>query len=111
MDDMAKGKSCGVCHNGKDAFASSGDCDKCHKGMKPGKIVFKTSAGEATFSHEFHTQAYKCADCHTKIFPFKAGALKATMSDMESGKFCGACHNKGKDAFSVEGDCGKCHKM
>lgn len=111
MDDMAKGKSCGVCHNGKDAFASSGDCGKCHKGMKPGTIIFKTSGGEASFSHEFHTQTYKCADCHTRIFPFKAGALKATMNDMESGKSCGACHNKGKDAFSVQDDCGKCHKM
>lgn len=111
MDDMVKGKSCGSCHNGKEAFASSGDCDKCHKGMKPGKIVFKTSGGEATFSHEFHTQAYKCADCHTKIFPFKAGVLKASMSDMEAGKSCGTCHNKGKDAFSVQDDCGKCHKM
>jgi c(7)-type cytochrome triheme protein len=111
MDDMTKGKSCGSCHNGKDAFASSGDCNKCHKGMKPGKITFKTSAGEATFSHEFHTQSYKCADCHTKIFPFKAGTLKASMNEMEAGKSCGACHNKGKDAFSVQDDCGKCHKM
>lgn len=111
MDDMQKGKSCGSCHNGKDAFASSGDCGKCHKGLKPGKITFKTSAGEAAFSHEFHLQNYKCADCHTKIFPFKAGALKATMGDMEAGKSCGACHNKGKDAFSVQDDCGKCHKM
>lgn len=111
MADMAKGKSCGTCHNGKDAFASSGDCGKCHKGMKPAGITFKTSAGEAVFSHEFHTQTYKCADCHTRIFPFKAGALKAAMSDMESGKSCGACHNKGKDAFSVQDDCGKCHKM
>jgi c(7)-type cytochrome triheme protein len=111
MNDMAKGKSCGVCHDGKTAFASSGDCVKCHKGMKPGKITFKTSGGEATFSHEFHTQSYKCADCHTKIFPFKAGALKASMSDMEAGKSCGACHNKGKDAFSVQDDCGKCHKI
>ena len=111
MEDMGKGKSCGVCHNGKDAFASTGDCDKCHKGMKPGTITFKTSAGEATFSHDFHTEAYKCADCHTNVFPFKAGALKATMGDMEAGKSCGACHNKGKDAFSVQDECGKCHKM
>ena len=111
MGDMAKGKSCGVCHNGKDAFASSGDCGKCHKGMKPGNITFKTSAGVATFSHELHNQSYKCADCHTKIFAYKAGAMKATMSDMESGKSCGACHNKGKDAFPVQDDCGKCHKM
>lgn len=111
MEDMSKGKSCGSCHNGKDAFSANGDCGKCHKGMKPGKITFKTDAGEAAFSHEFHLQSYKCADCHTKIFPYKAGALKATMSNMESGKSCGACHNKGKDAFPVQGDCEKCHKM
>lgn len=111
MDDMVKGKSCGVCHNGKDAFASSSDCDKCHKGMKPGKITYKTSAGEAAFSHDFHTQSYKCSDCHTKIFPFKSGTLKATMEQMEKGLSCGACHNKGKDAFSVQDECGKCHNM
>lgn len=111
MDDMAKGKSCGLCHNGKDAFASTGDCAKCHTGYKPGKITFKTEAGEATFSHEFHLQAYKCADCHTGIFPYKANKLKASMADMENGKSCGACHNKGKDAFAVQGDCEKCHKM
>lgn len=112
MDDMAKGKSCGACHNGKDAFASTGDCGKCHKGMKPGIITFKIPkpAGEASFSHEFHLQAYKCADCHTKIFPYKAGTLKATMADMENGKSCGACHLKGKDAFPVD-ECVKCHKM
>jgi c(7)-type cytochrome triheme protein len=111
MDDMAKGKSCGLCHNGKDAFASSGDCAKCHKGYKPGVVKFKNDGGETTFSHDLHTQAYKCDDCHTKIFPFKAGTLKATMGAMESGKSCGACHNKGKDAFPVQDDCGKCHKM
>lgn len=111
MADMAKGKSCGTCHNGKDAFASTGDCATCHKGYKPGNITFKTDGGLATFSHDFHLQSYKCADCHTKVFPYKAGTLKATMTDMESGKSCGFCHNKGKDAFGVQGDCEKCHKM
>src|SRR6185369_12566628 len=111
MRDMEKGSSCGVCHNGKEAFAASGDCNKCHRGLKPGKITFKTDAGEATFSHEIHLQAYKCADCHTKIFPYKAVTQKVSMADMENGKSCGTCHNKDKDAFSVKDDCGKCHKM
>jgi c(7)-type cytochrome triheme protein len=113
MADMEKGKSCGACHNGKDAFASSSDCDKCHKGFKPRAITFNTDAGVATFSHEFHSQAYKCADCHTKVFPYKAVTGKATMADMEKGASCGTCHDKGKDAFSVRDDklCGKCHKM
>ncbi|NJD92398.1 MAG: cytochrome C [Geobacter sp.] len=110
MATMEAGKSCGTCHNGKDAFTVKGECDKCHNGYQPASIVFKTDAGEATFSHDFHLGMYKCADCHTKIFPFKAGALKAKMSDMDrDGKSCGACHN-GKDAFKSE-ECTKCHKM
>ncbi|WP_026842710.1 cytochrome c3 family protein [Citrifermentans bremense] len=110
MADMAKGKSCGACHNGKEAFSSNGDCNKCHKGYKPGTVTFKTESGDVKFSHDFHLEAYKCADCHTKLFPFKAGAKHSTMGDMEHGKSCGACHN-GKDAFSSNGDCDKCHKM
>lgn len=110
MADMAKGKSCGSCHNGKDAFASTGDCTKCHPALKPGIETFKTSMGEASFSHEFHLGMYKCADCHTKIFQYKRGGAPATMAQMEQGKSCGSCHN-GNDAFSVKDDCGKCHKM
>lgn len=31
MDDIKAGKSCGVCHNGRGAFASSVDtCNRCH---------------------------------------------------------------------------------
>jgi c(7)-type cytochrome triheme protein len=30
MADMEKGKSCGACHNGKDAFSTKDDCGKCH---------------------------------------------------------------------------------
>lgn len=112
MAEMEKGKSCGTCHNnGKDAFTVAGNCDKCHPGYKPGNVQFKTIAGDATFSHDFHTQVYKCADCHTKVFPYKAHTMEASMNDMVKGKSCGACHNKGKDAFSVAGDCAKCHKM
>ena len=110
MGDMDNGKSCGACHNGKDAFASSGDCEKCNTGFKPGTITFKTESGDAGFSHELHLGMYKCADCHTKRFPFKAGAKHFTMAQMEAGSSCGACHNA-KDAFSVKGDCDKCHKM
>jgi len=110
MKSMENGQYCGTCHNGNDAFTVTGECDKCHKGYKPGKIVFKTDAGEATFSHEYHLGMYKCADCHTKIFPFKAGTLKAKMDEMDKGRSCGACHN-GKDAFATSDDCNKCHKM
>ena len=109
MKDMENGKSCGICHNGKDAFASSGDCDKCHKGMKPNLVTFKSKTGTITgyFSHEFHTEIYKCSDCHTKLFPYGNGK-RTTMKLMETGISCGACH-EGNSAFSVKGDCLKCH--
>jgi len=110
MSEMDKGNSCGACHNGKDAFTVGGNCDKCHNGFKPGTVTFKTDAGEAKFSHEFHLGMYKCADCHTKIFPFKSGVQHIGMGGMEGGKSCGACHN-GKDAFTTKDDCSKCHKM
>lgn len=110
MADMEQGKACGACHNTKTAFTVAGNCDKCHKGFKPGIITFKTDGGDVKFSHEFHLGMYKCDDCHTKRFPYKAGAKHHTMADMEAGNSCGGCHN-GKDAFSVKGDCDKCHKM
>jgi len=111
MGEMEQGKSCGACHNGKDAFSSSGECERCHGGFKPSPIIFKNEGGEVKFNHAFHLGMYKCVNCHTKLFPFKAGVKKATMSDMEKGASCGSCHNEGKDAFSVKGDCEKCHKM
>ncbi|HJV34930.1 cytochrome c3 family protein [Geomonas sp.] len=108
MADMGKGLSCGACHNGKDAFSAVGDCNRCHKGFKPGVVIFKTSIGEAKFSHQVHLDMYKCQDCHTKLFPYRIDSKHMTMHDMENGKSCGACHN-GKDAFTAAGDCEKCH--
>jgi c(7)-type cytochrome triheme protein len=68
------------------------------------------------FSHESHQKAkLQCTDCHTKIFEMKKGAAKKdnkdalAMKNLKEGKYCGACHN-GKKAFTVDGDCTKCHK-
>lgn len=110
MAEMETGKSCGACHNnGKDAFTVAGNCEKCHSDFKPDDVKYKTIFGDAPFSHEFHTQMYKCEDCHTKTFPYTAFATDASMNDMVKGKSCGACHNKGKDAFAVN-ECLKCHQ-
>ncbi|UFS69826.1 cytochrome c3 family protein [Geomonas sp. RF6] len=108
MAQMEKGKSCGACHDGKTTFSAAGDCNKCHKGYKPGNITFKNPGGPVKFSHEYHLGMYKCQDCHTKIFPYKAGVKHYTMFQMDQGKSCGACHNQ-KDAFGSTGDCDKCH--
>lgn len=110
MAEMEKGKSCGSCHNGKTAFSVAGDCAKCHKGLKPANLTFKNSRGTVVgyFSHDFHTAAFGCQDCHSKLFPM-GGGKRMTMADMATGKSCGACHD-GKTAFSTKGDCAKCHK-
>lgn len=110
MAQMEKGRTCGACHNGKRAFTVAGNCGNCHKGMKPHDIVFKPKGiSDVTFSHNFHLGMFQCPDCHTKVFPYKAGAKHNTMSAMAQGKSCGACHN-GKEAFSSSGSCDKCHK-
>ncbi len=80
-----------------------------------GKVEFAGGAlGKVTFDAKVHAdKGLKCADCHTtpKLFEMKKGKNKITMADMNTGKFCGACHD-GKKAFSVKApaDCVKCHK-
>ena len=31
MQKIYAGEQCGICHNGTDAFAAQGKCNKCHK--------------------------------------------------------------------------------
>jgi c(7)-type cytochrome triheme protein len=50
----------------------------------------------------------KCQECHPKLYTNAKQHKKVSMKEMQKGKSCGACHN-GKIAFSVKGDCGKCH--
>ena len=106
MAEMEKGKSCGACHDAKEAFAVS-ECDKCHPVRE---IKFEVSGiGEARFSHDAHLSMYRCGDCHAGTFPTKRGSKPVSMSDMKKSKSCGACHD-GKAAFSVNGNCDSCHR-
>lgn len=103
MLQMTKGKSCGVCHDGSTAFSVKGDCIKCHQ---PGEI---SMPGKSIFSHKKHLEmSFECSECHTKRFVPGKNRLHANMTDMEKGKSCGGCHD-GATAFSVKGDCAKCH--
>lgn len=104
MLDMEKGKSCGACHNGKTAFSSKGDCQKCHKNVMD--VRFK--AFDARFSHSDHLKMFKCEECHSAIFIGGIRSIRYTMPQMEQGKSCGACHDD-KTAFGVAGNCEKCH--
>jgi c(7)-type cytochrome triheme protein len=76
-----------------------------------GDITLKNKGGNVIFSHDSHVEgmALACTDCHDKLYLSKGQHKTVTMKQMRSGKSCGACHN-GKKAFSVKGDCAKCHK-
>jgi c(7)-type cytochrome triheme protein len=71
------------------------------------KIYLQTKdVGKVVFSHNLH--GTRCNECHPKLFEKKSSRKFITMSAMERGVSCGACHN-GKKAFSVKGDCARCH--
>ena len=80
-----------------------------------GDVVFKREGAKesgtlpAVFRHWFHRIRYKCYACHPALFQMKAGADKISMSAIEEGKFCGACHNgKAAWAMTIE-SCNRCH--
>ncbi len=124
MDALYKGKYCGACHNGKQAFASNTQCARCHGGVKE-YVAMKTrpkqkstaqgpqqainiGSGDTSvpFNHTSHA-SMACGDCHTKLFQMKKGTTKITFADHNSDKYCYSCHN-GTKAFSFQ-DCNKCH--
>lgn len=76
-----------------------------------GDATITYKKGEVVFSHEAHVEgmALACTECHDKLFTSSKQHKTVTMKQMQKGKSCGACHN-GKKAFSVKGDCAKCHK-
>ena len=76
-----------------------------------GDVTLKSRKGDVIFSHETHVSgaALKCTACHDKLFTNSTQRKHMTMKAMQQGKYCGACHN-GRAAFSVKGDCAKCHK-
>jgi len=76
-----------------------------------GDVTLKNKGGDVQFSHDAHLKGTNlaCTDCHDKLYLSKGQHKSVTMKQMRSGKSCGACHN-GKKAFSVKGDCAKCHK-
>ena len=106
MADMAKGRSCGACHNGTKAFPLT-ECAHCHQS---GEVVFKVKAtGPTRFNHKSHlVTSPDCTRCHPSLFTTDR-TKHATMADMEKGRSCGACHD-GKKAFGVDA-CLTCHPV
>jgi c(7)-type cytochrome triheme protein len=50
-----------------------------------------------------------CTECHDKLYTTVKQHNKCKMEQVIAGESCGTCHN-GKRAFSVTGNCNKCHK-
>ncbi|MFZ5773888.1 MAG: cytochrome c3 family protein [Thermodesulfobacteriota bacterium] len=75
-----------------------------------GEIFMENTGGKVVFSHEAHVEGMglSCQSCHPKPFTTVKQHKPATMKAMGQGASCGACHN-GTKAFSVKGDCAKCH--
>jgi c(7)-type cytochrome triheme protein len=75
-------------------------------------VEWSTPSGKVIFDGKVHAdKGLKCGDCHTKIFKMKKGADEMTMAEINSGKFCGECHN-GEKAFKTSdpANCARCHK-
>jgi c(7)-type cytochrome triheme protein len=107
MAEMEKGKSCGACHDGKNASPLT-QCATCHPTRE---LVFEVrESGNVTFSHKSHGGIYSCGECHLTLFATTRSTTRVSMNEMEEGKSCGVCHN-GKNAFSVTDTCERCHRM
>ena len=109
MADMEQEKSCGACHNkNRPTILQLNACTKCHPvGDIPISIP---NFGELKFSHAKHLGIYTCGDCHAALFKTSRDNPHVSMAQMQQGKSCGACHD-GTTAFSVKGDCVKCHQV
>lgn len=106
---MDTGYHCNQCHGpiGHTPIVINREiCGKCHN-IKV--IAFQKTALPSKFDHEAHAKLFSCKDCHPKIFLMTIGSSNVTMKDINSGAYCGACHD-GKKAFSSS-ECSKCHKM
>ncbi len=126
MDSLYRGRYCGACHNGKDAFAAQNQCARCHprisekdvghvKGKpKPYKapayqtiVALGKDQKQVSFRHEKHA-SLNCVDCHSKLFQIRKGSNKIDLDTHQSQKYCFNCHN-GKKEFSWM-NCTKCHQ-
>lgn len=122
MESFRKGKYCGSCHNGDDAFATTSQCESCHFPPTE-KIVFTQPVKTVIFDHNIHVGKAKlaCESCHKDVFAMKKGTLEAvgvlTSDDPAEkreylvnlhNKFCGTCHDSSQ-AFGYLTKCTICH--
>ena len=135
--DMAAGRSCGLCHDGRSAFGvrDSASCRACHSGASPLRMAAAragaresaaaagrrapgphaypasgASPGRVTFRHATHLRgAAGCAACHPGPFRM-APVAPLPGGGMHARAACGACHD-GRRAFATDDPeaCARCH--
>lgn len=118
--EMDAGHQCGLCHDGRRAFATSdGDaCESCHGApasgdpfAKPIILAHPQAPAPVVFPHARHAAVLgRCSDCHPGLFQRQVSGRRYTKQALVVGQACGKCHN-GKQAISVEDErCERCHK-
>jgi len=103
------GYHCNQCHDvkGHNAVKVNRDvCNGCHDFRE---ITLERSSLPSPFNHDAHAEMFGCRECHPKLFLMSAGTSRITMSDIDNGAYCGACHN-GEAAFPAT-ECMRCHNM
>lgn len=83
------------------------------RGLQDKVDMASQATGPIEFSHYLHLEKVgkNCPTCHNTLFNIDPAKPQpaATMKAMEEkATSCGFCHN-GSRAFSVKGDCSKCH--
>lgn len=83
------------------------------RGVQDKMVIPNDATGPVEFSHYLHLEKVgkNCPSCHNGLYKVEQPQTRQhfSMKEMEEkAKSCGACHN-GTRAFSVKGDCAKCH--
>ncbi|MGV8058475.1 MAG: c(7)-type cytochrome triheme domain-containing protein [Smithellaceae bacterium] len=113
MADHSQKKYCFTCHDrkGKDTFAWSSDCNRCHQKSMPAPketIKFGKGVKAVAFKHESHQFKAGCRTCHPGLYAFRKGEAKIDFDDHVNKKSCFTCHaRKSGSAFY---DCNRCHQ-
>ena len=71
----------------------------------PAKLVFPSKTGRVAYDHAAHVKRAKgeCGACHSKPWP------QSTKVALNS-KDCKMCHEAGRAAFQMKGNCARCHE-
>jgi c(7)-type cytochrome triheme protein len=65
---------------------------------------------KAVFRHKTNNmKRLECVECHDKLYTNVEQHKTVPMEKIMTGDSCGTCHN-GEKAFSVRGNCKRCHK-